>query len=322
MNRHAWQGDFGAWPTRPEWDWLWGSMFFCPDPLSFPPQDMGGWCHYPLDAVGQENAGTQAPNEYGPAMLFDNNTNPSALCDIWKWNTDAVQTGTVPLIPHWTIAFGLDKRGPNAGTLSVVDITQLLGRRHVFEYDTVSGEFWYQFHTDSRFVGVCSEITNGEPATFVLTSEGFGENRMYACGREVAQRSTGGRPLTAVDLIQVGGVAALKQVDAWDGTICPLVITRHAWTADQAAQWSDDPWGFMRPTDTILPQWRQPWEAIIGDVQVRETVIGDVQNRATVKGDTQARATVKGDSQNRAVVAGDVQSRAAVAGDVALKPRG
>jgi len=307
----------GFYPTQPDWDWLWATMWFCPDPESWPPRDMGGCCHSPLEAIlAAAPQLYRGVNAYGPAMGLDNDTNPTAWGGYYQFEGTALEMGQ-RVNTEWTAAFVAQKWGSNYGLLNMASFVAYLGAQHRFYYNTDIKKFRYQFASQSVMDGEYSPLFDEDrPCAFVFTSSGDGNNRMYADGRLIAERSSGSALIVLMTVIRIGGHPSAKQPKCWGGTIGPFVLSRHAWSHAQAAQWSADPWGFLRPSVApILPQWRQPWEALICDVQTRPAVTADARTRAAVAADVQTRVAVMTDVLTRAAVVCDVDLRAAVVAD-------
>lgn len=303
-----------------EWSWFHSNRLFAADPLSTPPRDMGSWCHQPFEATAVNNGGGLAVNKYGPAMSFPNTHTAFGFGHGWLWNVPSpyVQTGTDPAILNWTIALGWSK--------TVAAQTNIMRITHLFNQPT--GDWLLSFNPGTGNYGWATNVgtllgaagasgdvlTDGN--TVVIVTRGGRDTVMYADGAEVASAAWGWG-LNKLRFMYAGTDFLQRPNVSLGGTIGPLILSRGAWSADQAAQWAANPWGWLAPAWVPQPRLYSP---LIADVGVRAAVAGDVQARAAVAGDAQARPTVAGDAQARPAVAGDVQARPAVVGDVAVRP--
>ena len=305
----------GFYLTQPEWDWLWSTMWFCPDPDSWPPRDMGGWCYSPLSATlaGASELG-RGVNAYGPALSLNNNTNASAWGAYYQFSGTIVEMGLAPQF-NWTLAFVAQKWGGNSGEINMAGFVAYLWSQHRFYYNPNTENFRYQFASQDAMDGSCPTLAQQEePCAFVFTSDEAGGNRMYADGRLIAERSSGSVLVTKLNTIRIGGHPDAKQPKCWGGTIGPFVLSRHAWSHAQAAQWSADPWGFLRPAVHPIPY-------VIGcpDGRIRTELASDGMIRTERAADGEVRTGLAAAGKIDSGLASEGVVRTALAADGKLR---
>lgn len=252
----------GFYPTHPEWDWFWESVLLCPDFISQPPRDMGGWCHSPFQAIPIMGGGLQSHNRYGPASYMNND--PVALVSSIGWqflDTPALdRTGTHKGISPWTLALVWNCRNLQVGFLQIMSIvTGYLGVGFTLSYDVTLNEYTWTITPGPVQQDFPCLLTGGSRVNdqvIVISSLTNQEVRVYSAGRLVANWIPFTAPcygLYKVAQVRVSYTPLLKQVDVIGGDVGPLILSRSAWSEAQAQQWSADPWGFMRPAVQPIP---------------------------------------------------------------------
>ncbi len=248
MDRMSDTGEFTATATHREWDWLWSTLAFCPDPLSYPPQDMSGWCHWPYDGVAF-GVPEQRVNHHGPAMWLPNTSGPE-FSKGWLFQDNSVQNaiGSIPIWWEWTLAFGWDHTATQNGILRMVTInTGLFGWWFTASINAATKNIlWRSLNGIGDMTGHIHADNLEGPNTVVISTKQSTCTTMYTNGAEAASTSSG-QSIFKIQEIFLGCADLLKETDALGGTIGPFLLSRHAWSVEEVAQWSDDPWGFMRP---------------------------------------------------------------------------
>lgn len=315
----------GFYPTHHEWDWLWSSMLFTPDLTSYPPHDIGGWCWSPLKgAIASPGALVGlGSNAYGPAMTFYNNTDPTGTGGLWHWSVLDDTFGMTPPLGQWSVAFGVDKRGGHTGNIALVTLSVYLGWNHKITYHTVGGgSVNYKLQDLPTVVGAFPPLGQQEtPCTVVVTSRQAKDLVIYANGQEIGRAAAGGTGLYVLNRVQIGGNLANKQNACWGGAIGPFVLSRHTWSPAQVAQWSADPWGYLRPAVHPIPYPIEAIDALEFDTRTGRAVDFDARARRAVDFDSRTRRAVNFDARSRRAVDFDVRTRRAVDFDVQTRPK-
>ena len=244
-----------------KWGWLWEDLAFCADPLSWPPMDLSGWCHFPTvaESIGTEIA--QTANNFGPAMYFPNSVGTN-MSNGWVFydSNPANLMGTVPFFPDWTLALAFDHRGLDSGNKIITHI-----------YSTLFGiHFKLHYNTNTRSVvwttlaGVLEgpqpdRVDPSYTHRVVITTKRNEETKIYYDGFFVASASWGD-VLGWLGAFYIGCDNLIKASQCLQGSVSPILYTRNCWTDEQARLWTEDPWGFLRPDmhPVIAPPFALP----------------------------------------------------------------